>query len=234
MGFALGLVSCCNPAELVEERLSGPASTSSVSPVSASAPPVRSGVIAAPSTVEPIPFAAGQWARYTVKRAKEPPSTLTFKVISSEGDAHWFEVEAGRPGQVSVIQFLLRAKDRTEARSFELRAAKVKLPTGQVQVLRGLQLRATRKILDQYLSRMRIPKFGTGPQEDTTVPAGTFEQCYVNHVEGTYFGVKTKSKIWNHPVVPISTMVRSTDSVDGAEVLLEAYGLTGAKSVMGS
>jgi hypothetical protein len=195
---------------------------------------VQSGVVAAPSTVTPMPFAAGQWTRYTVKRPKEEPSTLVFKVISTEGDAHWFEVEAGKPGEVAVIQFLLAAKDRTEARSFELREAKVKLPNGRVQVLRGAQLAATRKMLDQFLTRLRIPRFGTGPQEDATVPAGTFKQCYVNQVEGTFFGIKTKSKVWNHPVIPISTMVRSVDSADGAEVLLDSYGLAGAKSVLGS
>jgi hypothetical protein len=235
VGFALGLVSCCNPAELLEKKGSGASpATGSSSPVSASVAPVPSVVIAAPSTAVPLPFAAGQWARHTIKRPKEAPSTLVFKVISAEGDAHWFEVEAGKPGRVAVIQFLLAAKDRTEASSFELREAKLKLPNGKVQVLRGVQLAATRKMLDQFLAQMRIPKFGTGPREDATVPAGTFEQCHVNQVEGTFFGVKTDSKVWNHPVVPISTMVRSVDSADGAEVLLDAYGSTGAKSVMGS
>ena len=235
MGVALGLVSCCNPAELLKKQVPGASSaTGSSFPVAAPVAPVQSGVIAAPSTAVPLPFAAGQWTRYTIKRPKEAPSTLVFKVISTEGDAHWFEVEAGKPGQVAVIQFLLAAKDRTEASSFELREAKLKLPNGRVQVLRGAQLAATRKMLDQFLTRLRIPKFGTGPREDATVPAGTFKQCYVNQVEGTFFGVKTNAKVWNHPVVPISTMVRSVDSADGAEVLLDAYGSTGAESVMGS
>lgn len=188
----------------------------------------------APTTKQPIPFAAGQWTRYTVTRPNEAPSKLEYKVISTQGDAHWFEVEVGKAGKISVIQFLLVAKDRTDTGSFELREAKIRLPSGHVQVLKGLQLRATRKLIDQYLTSLRIPAFGSGPQQDAKVPAGTFKQCYVNEVDGTFFGIKTKSKTWNHPVVPISTMVRSIERTDGAEIVLEAFGLTGAKSALGS
>lgn len=233
--IALNLTGCCNPAELIEKRMSG----SSSAPVStgsavATSPTAESGEIPAPTTKQPMPFAAGQWTRYTVTRPNEAPSKLEYKVISTQGDAHWFEVEVGKTGKISVIQFLLVAKDRTEAKSFELREAKIRLPNGQVQVLKGMQLRATRKLIDQYLTSLRIPAFGTGPQEDAKVPAGTFKQCYVNEVGGTFFGIKTNSKTWNHPVVPISTMVRSIERTDGAEIVLEAFGLTGAKSALGS
>jgi hypothetical protein len=189
------------------------------------------GTIAAPSTTTPPAFAAGQWAKYSVTRG-ETSSTLEYKVLSKEGDAFWFEVVNDHGGKSTVIQFLLAAADRTEPESYDLRAAKIGLPNGKVQVLRGAQLKMTRKMLDGFLARLRVPEFGKGPQEDAVVPAGKFRQCYVHEVSGTYFGMKTDSKVWNHPVVPISTLVRSIDRADGAVVVLEGYGMEGARSSM--
>ena len=81
VGFALGLVSCCNPAELLE-GLDASAATGSSSPVSASASAVQSGAIAAPSTVTPC-------------RPTEPPSTLVYKRATRAG-SRWRPASRGR------------------------------------------------------------------------------------------------------------------------------------------
>jgi hypothetical protein len=54
--------------------------------------------------------------RRPIDRDPMPPDRAALDVGVQEGDARWFEVEAGKPGQVAVFQFLLAAKDRTEVR----------------------------------------------------------------------------------------------------------------------
>ena len=235
--LSLNTASCCNVADEVGKRLAEqptptPSGSASAAFAPASAP--AKGEVPPPATTIPPPFSVGQWATYAVTRSDGSSSSLELKVVGVQAGAHWFEAVTSTKGKPVVVQFLLAARDRRDARTFDLKEAKIRLPNGRVQVLRGVQLAMTRKMLDDMLAKLHIPTFEGAAQEDTTVPAGMFRKCYVNDVKGTYFGMKTDARVWNHPAVPISTMVRSQDRADGSVIVLEAYGTTGAKSAMGS
>ena len=101
---------------------------------------------------------------------------------------------------------------------------------GTVREFRGAMLQGIKKQTHDALSVMT----GLGgldglPQEDITVKAGTFKQAYTRSSQFTFAGRSDDAKIWVHPAVPVTGMVRS-ESKNGTVLELVSFGMTGGKS----
>lgn len=231
----LALLAC----DAVKNRLSGDdenqGKASAEASASAAAPKAPAGdVVPAPKTNELPQLAVGQWTKHELTDKAGKKSTLTYKVVGKRGDdQYWLEV-ATQPG--TVMQILLKLKDRHDPKSSDIRVVRIRMPGGRVRELKGPVLDMTRAKYKEMIGNIFVPSLEGLPREKVTVPAGTFEGCFVHSQQVTMFGISAHSKIHNHPAVPITGMVRSEPVKDGRNqttattVVLVDYGMTGAKS----
>lgn len=220
--------------EMGGEATAEPAGSASASAAAAaSAAPAGSaadGTVAAPTTTKPPELAVGQWATYRVTDKAGKQSEARWAVVGEEEGALWLEVEMNSPKTI-VMQMLLKIADRTKPDSVDIRKVKMKIPGRGVQTLSGSMLKMTNKSYSGFAKGLEVPRFETMEQEDITVPAGTFKQAYVHTDSTELMGLTAKSKLWNHPAVPITTMVKLESKDSSRQVWeLKAYGMTGAKS----
>ena len=178
---------------------------------------------------ELLPLAVGQWTRHSVRRADGTSSEMSYKVVGTEGDAFWIEIESGAPGSGTVISLLITLKDRKDPASSDILAARMKLPGQEMREVRGDSLNSTKDAYKKNMAQMFVPGLAGMAQEDVTVPAGTFKGCYRRSEKTDVGDVHSETTLWTHPSVPITGLVRSK-AKDGTGLELIAFGLTGAKS----
>ena len=120
---------------------------------------------------ELLPLAVGQWTRHSVRRADGTSSEMSYKVVGTEGDAFWIEIESGAPGSGTVISLLITLKDRKDPASSDILAARMKLPGQEMREVRGDSLNSTKDAYKKNMAQMFVPGLAGMPQEDVTVPA---------------------------------------------------------------
>jgi hypothetical protein len=79
----------------------------------------------------------------------------------------------------------------------------------------------------QNLFGMLVATWEGQPQEDATVPAGTFSGCWKVHTEGSWGPWKASSLSWSHAAVPLSGLVKSQGLDHPTTLELVAFGTTG-------
>ena len=68
------------------------------------------------------------------------------------------------------------------------------------------------------------------PQEDATVPAGTFAGCFRARTDATWGPWHTANTSWSHAAVPLSGLVKSQGIDKPTSMELVEFGLSGATS----
>jgi hypothetical protein len=226
----VALLSC----KAVKEKLSGGSPSASASAAVASAAPQPSASaatgngLAAPERDWALPLKTGQFVRYRVTD-KGQQSEFSYSVVGEEGGAHWLQVVTEKGGRRVVIQILLRLGERHTPKSAELLAVKMKMGS-MVREFRGATLAAMKNRVSGAMKELNLPGLTGLPQEDVTVPAGTFKSCFVREATTTLLGMTTRTKNWIHTGVPVLAMVKAEAPNGDYVIELMEYGETGAKN----
>jgi hypothetical protein len=184
---------------------------------------------AAPAGFVPMPFAAGQWTRHKVVDDKGQPSFMTYKVLSQEGDAFWMEIVTDQYTGRTVMKILLAIPDRTNPSSIDVRSVSIKDRNGHVTTLDGPMLSLLRSSYQGALSTLVLSWQGL-PQEDASVPAGTFAGCFRARTDASWGPYHSANTSWSHAAVPLSGVVKSQGIDKPTSMELVEFGLTGATS----
>jgi hypothetical protein len=223
IGFVIGLLSvaACGPSI-------DPAAKADIDArIAALGAPKQS--FPAPAGFVPTPFAVGQWTRHKLIDDKGQPSFMTYKVIGQEGDAFWLEVVTDQYTGHTMMKMLLAIPNRMDASTIDIRALAIKDKNGHVTTLDGPMLSLLRGSYQSALSTLVISWQGL-PQEDATVPAGTFTGCFRARTDASWGPWHTASTSWSHAAVPLSGLVKSQGIDKPTSMELVDFGLTGAVS----
>jgi hypothetical protein len=220
---AIGSVAC-------KGSKSGGAPQASKSGTSAAEPPPPGGEVARPTATELPGFAVGQWSKYRVTADEGQTFEITYKIVGDEEGAYWLEIVRGTAEAGTVMQLLISIKNRSDPNSLEIRAAKIRMPGGHLREIRGKMLEPTAEGYKAALSDIFVPALAGAPQEDVTVPAGTFRGTYKRQQKVATAQTNSESTVWIHPAVPISGLVKSEENGKPNRTELLTWGTTGAKS----
>ncbi len=142
----------------------------------------------------------------------QQPSFLTTKVVGQDGDAFWIESLQESYSGRTVTKILLSIPNRMDPGSVEIRGVVMKDRNGHVNTLEGPVLSMMQGLYRGAVANLIVSWQGQ-PQEDASVPAGTFIGCFKMRTDAQWGGWKSASMSWSHPAVPLSGMVRS-DGID--------------------
>ena len=181
-----------------------------------------------PTDVHPQPFQVGQWTQHKMVYDQQP-SFVTTKVVGQDGDAFWIESLHETYSGRTVTKILLSIPNRMDPASIQIRSVVMKDRNGHVQTIEGPVLSMTQSLYRRVVSNLIVSWQGQ-PQEDASVPAGTFARCYKMRTDAQWGGWKLASMSWSHPAVPLSGMVRSEGIDKPSSMELVAFGQAGAVS----
>jgi hypothetical protein len=237
MALVAALLSC-KMVDAVKKRVMGATASSSAAAGSATPPPAAVAsaapsdgkVVPAPTHWKAAPLAVGQHCRYRIKYASGKVAIVEYKIVGKKDGAYWMELDDTHPAthETRMFQVLLTIPDRTSAKGVDVKGLRMKVG-GRIQEFHGAMMRAIQKGTNKYLRGLAIPQLDGKPQEDKTVEAGTFKGCYKWNAKEHLAGMTEEGVHWNHPAVPILTLVKS-ELADGGSVELLDYGMTGAKA----
>jgi hypothetical protein len=176
----------------------------------------------------PQPFAVGQWTQHKMVYDQQP-SFLTTKVVGQVGDAYWIESLQETYSGRTVTKILLSIANRMDPSSVEIRGVVMKDRNGHVNTIEGPVLSMMQSLYRGAVANLIVSWQGQ-PQEDASVPAGTFSGCFKMRTDAQWGGWKSASMSWSHPAVPLSGMVRSEGIDKPSTMELVAFGTTGAVS----
>ncbi|MBI2895327.1 MAG: hypothetical protein HYY06_17360 [Deltaproteobacteria bacterium] len=201
-----------------------PVAPPAVGPAPAPASPAAGGSPSDAPVPQPMPIAVGQWVRLRVVRGART-AEMTYKIVGEEGGAWWFEVEGDTPGGALGAKLLVSIPDRTRPESIEMRRMLTRFPNGRVTEMTGPMLAAGQAAYRELMQSIAVGWQGL-PQEDVTVPAGTFRACYKRAFSSRVLGIAAEGTSWHHSSVPINGMVKQVTSRGSMELV--AFGTTGA------
>jgi hypothetical protein len=183
----------------------------------------------APAAPAPPPLAVGSWAQYKVVDEQGRPSFLTMKLVGEDLGSYWLEVTHESYLGRTLTKMLLYFGDRSSTAALDIKILRTKDRNGQVVEADGNQLVDARTRWQGLLSTLVVAWQGL-PQEDTRVPAGTFSSCFLKET-GPGWGLGgAASRIWSHPLVPLTGVVRAQGLDRPTTMELVAFGEHGAVS----
>ena len=177
----------------------------------------------------PMAFAVGQWTRHKLVDDKGQPAFMTYKVVGQEADAFWMEIVTEQYAGRTMMKMLLAIPDRTNPSSIDVRALSIKDKNGHVTTLDGAMLSFLKSTYQGALSTLVLSWQGL-PQEDASVPAGTFAGCFRARTDASWGPYHTANTSWSHAAVPLSGLVKSQGIDKPTSMELVDFGLTGAVS----
>ena len=191
------------------------------------APPASARTIAAPTLgTAPKAPAIGQWVRYGVSYREGGRSSVEYRVVDREGDSWWLEITDRRRERVRHVR--MRVRQRPDGTK-ELLALAFKNGS-EVEDIPTRLLGNYAPMLGQWLDTMLRTEI-SGPQEDVTVAAGTFQGAFKGEQTMRFLQAEITADVWWHPEVPLTAMVRLVDRAEGGHRLeLLGYGDEGAVS----
>jgi hypothetical protein len=175
----------------------------------------------------PRPLAVGQWVRYELAYSRGPRSSLTYRVVSTDGGALWREVVSGDANAGTVVQLLLQIPETREAKTTQLRGVKLKMPSGTFNLLGASDVAMNR---DSYL-QLLDPLFVSAPAVGGTtrsLPSGDFDGSTELKRATVIEGQTLDATLWLHNAIPITGLVE----LHSAELTMScsAFGESGAAS----
>jgi hypothetical protein len=183
----------------------------------------------APAAPAPLPLAAGAWTQYKVIDETGRPSFLTMKLVGEDLGSYWLEILDESYLARRLTKMLLYFGDRSNAAAMDIKILRTKEGGGPVVEATVDQLAEARNRWQGLFATLVVAWQGL-PQEDTTVPAGTFTGCYRREDGPGWILGGTASRVWLHPLVPLSGLVRAQALSRPGSMELVAFGAHGAVS----
>lgn len=193
-------------------------------------PPPDDGSIPAPAAGAEIKPVVGSRVVYLTEPKVEEKGRLTWAVVAQPKPSEYlveFEI-ADRQKGVVVTQARIGIADLRNAEGTTFEDVRVKVPGGMIMPIPPSGQGVFRNSIRQFFRIADPSKRAGAPQEDVTVPAGTFRGCYKIRGKGVVFGVKELATHWVHPAVPLPGIVKTV--ADEGTMVLERYVTKGAKS----
>lgn len=186
-------------------------------------------VFGTPTANFPVPIAVGQWAQYKFVDDKGQPSFLTMKIVGQVGAAFFYETVTEAYTGKTAMKMLVDFGDRRSPESINILQARLRDQKGEIIDYPPSLIGMMNATLRGALGPITITWQGL-PQEDAVVPAGRFVGCFKADSTAAWGPFRSASRVWSHPAVPLSGMVRSQglDSPTAGELV--AFGMTGATS----
>ncbi|MCA9615663.1 MAG: hypothetical protein H6722_04570 [Sandaracinus sp.] len=170
--------------------------------------------------------AIGQWVRYGVTYREGGRSTVEYRIVDREGDSWWLEITDRRRDRLREVRMRIRPQpDGTK----ELLALTFKNGR-ELEPVPTRLLGNYAPMLGQWLDTMLRTEV-SGPQEDVTVAAGTFQGAFKGEQTMRFLQAEITADVWWHPEVPVTAMVKLVDRAEGGHNLeLLGWGDSGAVS----
>jgi hypothetical protein len=229
------------PAGLVALTLAACVSASTYDPavqkdidrrVAALPSPAQAQTFPPPDAPGPPPVTVGAWTQHKLVDDQGHPSFVTMKVVGEEFGSYWLEIAQESYLGRTLTKMLVYFGDRSTASTVEIRSLRTRGPTGKVAEASADDLAEARTRWQGLLATLAAAWRGLR-QEDTSVPAGTFSACYLR--EGgpaPLADAPGASRVWSHPMVPLTGVVRAQGLDRPLTMELVAFGEHGARSEM--
>jgi hypothetical protein len=193
---------------------------------------------AAAKAFAPQGWVVGQWAMFKVVDTKEQrPAVMKISVVGKDGDAIWVETEMQDWFRHSISKMLYTKMPRSgeEAADAILKIV-TKADDQPVQVLDFTSnqpgIAMMKSMMKSTFQGVFVPEVEMGKPEDVTVAAGDFKGCATMTARASVGPVKTDTRAWLHPAVPLNGIVKA-EATDGSSTMeLLDYGTTGAVSAL--
>jgi hypothetical protein len=183
----------------------------------------------APAGLAPKPLVVGQWTQHRLTSEKGEPSLITYKIVGEDSGAYWVEVANENYFGKTVTKILLAVGDRSNPNTMEIRAVKMKDKNGKVSEFQGPVLQLMQSTWQGSVNMLAVSWQGLS-QETMNVVAGTFAGCFKARTDASWGAWHAASTAWMHPVVPISSLVKSVGIDRPSSMDLVGFGETGATS----
>jgi hypothetical protein len=185
-----------------------------------------------PAAPSPPPLAVGSWTQHKLVDEQGHPSFLTMKVVGEEFGSYWLEIAQESYLGRTLTKMLVYFGDRSTPSAIDIRILRSKGPRGDVSEAHADELAEARTHWQGLLATLAAAWQGLR-QEDTSVPAGTFTACFLR--EGgpaPLADAAGASRVWSHPMVPLTGVVRAQGLDRRTSMELVAFGEHGARSEM--
>lgn len=183
------------------------------------------GSIPAPKKGDKPSLRVGAWSKYKITGGAGG-GEMTYAVLEKRNsDEYLVDADANIAPMPLQIQAWVQVKDLdkpSETKLIDLDARMNGKP------LPGAMLNMSKQLWDKMMFNQQPPDFEKLPQEDVTVPAGTFRGCYRWKSKQKFMNIEAEATLWTHPAVPLPAFVKQTTDSDSTYELI-AYGEKGAK-----
>ncbi len=170
----------------------------------------------------------GHWARYKMVDKDGNPSFVTYKLIGRDGNVLDFETDMDSYFDHSIHRIKVEFDASWQPKQFL--SYRMKRNDDKVVEYDGATLALMNQMMKQYLPMVTLSYEGW-PQEDVKVVAGTFPGAFRGQQTVSFGPWSSESDIWQHPIVPLSGLVKST-SKDGTSMELIDFATEGAQSLL--
>jgi hypothetical protein len=183
----------------------------------------------APPAPTALPLAVGAWTQYKVTDESGRPGFLTIKLVGEDLGSYWLEIVNESYVRRTLTKMLLYFGDRSNAAAMDIKMLRTRDGSGPVVEASADQL-AEARARWQALFQMLVVGWPGLPQEDASVPAGTFAGCFRRDDGPGWILNGASSRVWLHPLVPLAGLVRAQALDRPGTMELVAFGEHGAKS----
>jgi hypothetical protein len=186
--------------------------------------------------IQPAAWAVGQYVVMgTIEKGKKK-SVMRYSIVGKADGGFIFEMVVTTDKEENVMQYLLKGIDKAmksgKPGDIEIAWIKVRGSDGKIQVIDGAMMSLYKPMLSSSTSNAGVKMNVFTDGGTIVVPAGSFTGVNVVETESKTLGFTTKSKGFYHSAVPITGMVRSITEDGKTEMVLIAFGTTGAKPVI--
>lgn len=182
-----------------------------------------------PTVFAPKSLVPGQWTQHKMTTEKGEVSLMTYKIVGAEGDAYWVELANETYYGKTVTKLLLAVGDRMNPNTMEIRAVKMKDKDGKISQVDGPMIQLMKSMWQSSINMLAVSWQGL-PQEDVSVIAGNFAGCFKARTDASWGAWRSASTTWMHPLVPISSLVKSVGIDKPHTMELVGFGESGAVS----
>lgn len=185
--------------------------------------------------VKPLPWAVGQWVKLGTIEKGVRKSVMKLSVVGKAEGGFIFEMQVIDSQRENVMQYLMRGVEQAQKTGkpadIEIVWIKIRDEEGNIQKLDGPMMRMYRSMVPDMADSVRtVNTFTNGGT--VTVPAGTFYATNMVKSESRTLGFSSKSTGYFHSSVPINGLVKTSTENDETQVVLIAFGTSGAKPLI--
>ncbi|NOY92740.1 MAG: hypothetical protein GXP55_16240 [Deltaproteobacteria bacterium] len=147
---------------------------------------------------------------------------MDYRIVGVDGDSTRIQIEDARRGHRKIFHMTVKFGDRSSADQFEITSLSVQ-DRGETHAIPERMLTQYQPLLQHFLELMAVDWAG-GEKQDVEVPAGMFRGCTLKERDASYGGVTQHARVFYHPGVPVTGMVRFVGQENNQTFELMGFG----------